>query len=153
MKKLMMAVWFAAIVAAAGAEWLIVRYSKPICFFVLSDPHVPVVRMAFVIAGSVIIAVAVAICAARRIAHCKHALVVASDRVALRGFVLAMLFAWIFCFTLTYEVGCDATRFEAAAMALLALFGSMVAVRAKDKGWMAIYFLLWVLAGSLYPAG
>ena len=133
--------------AAAGVEWLIIKYRNLIGEFILYDPYVSVVRTALMVIGGMIISVAASFIVSRRISDRKYDLNIVSDRAALRGFAVAMLFVWVFCWTLMCAVGCDAAPFEAGAMSCLALWGSVVAIRANRKRWIIVYFLMWMLAG------
>ena len=63
-----------------------------------------------------------------------------------------MLLVLVFCLTLMFEVGCDAMPLQAGAMSCLTVFGSVFAIRAKCKRWIIVYFLIWMLAGTLAPA-
>lgn len=133
---------------AAGVEWLIIKYCNPIREFMFYDSHVSVVRTALMVIGGVIVIAAAAFAVSMRISHRKCDLDIVSDRAALRGFAVAMLFVFVFCWTLMGTVGCDAMLFQAGAMSCLAVVGSVVAIRAKRKRWIIVYFLIWMLAGA-----
>ena len=136
----------------AGVEWLIIKYRNPIREFMFYDSHVSVVRTALMVIGGVIVIAAAAFAVSRRISHRKCDLDIVSDRAALRGFAVAMLLVLVFCWTLMGELGCDAMPLQAGAMSCLALFGSLVAIRVKRKRWIIVYWLIWMLAGTLAPA-
>ena len=137
--------------AAVGAEWLIIQYRQPIHEFVSYNPHVSAVRTALMVVGGLLVVAAAALAVSRRISPRQCARDLVSDRAAVRGFAVAMLFVSIFCWTLMVYVGCE-TLFSAGANSFLALFGSVVAIRAKCKRWMIVYFLIWLLLGALSPA-
>ncbi len=136
----------------AATEWLIIKYRNPIREFMFYDSHVSVVRTALMVIGGVIVIAAAAFAVSRRISHRKCDLDIVSDRAALRGFAVAMLLASVFCLTLMSVVRCDAVPLQAGAMSCLALLGSVVAIRAKRKRWIIVYFLIWMLVGALAPA-
>ena len=138
--------------AAAAVEWSIIKYRNPIREFMFYDSHVSVVRTALMVIGGVIVIAAVAFAVSRRISHRKCDLDIVSDRAALRGFAVAMLFVFVFCWTLMGTVGCDAMLFQAGAMSCLAVVGSVVAIRAKRKRWIIVYLLIWMLFVALAPA-
>ena len=140
------------LVLAAGVEWLIIKYRNPIREFMFYDSHVSVVRTALMVIGGVIVIAAVAFAVSRRISHRKCDLDIVSDRAALRGFAIAMLLVSVFCWTLMGELGCDAMPLQAGAMSCLAVVGSVVAIRAKRKRWIIVYWLIWMFAGALCPA-
>ena len=102
------------------------------------DSHVSVVRTALMVIGGVIVIAAAAFAVSMRISHRKCDLGIVSDRAALRGFAVAMLFVFVFCWTLMGTVGCDAMLFQAGAMSCLALFGSLVAIRVASGGLLSI---------------
>lgn len=135
--------------AAVGVEWLLIAYRDPLHVFISYDPHVSVVRTALMVAGGLIVVAAAALAVSRRISPRRRALAIVSDRAAVRGFAVAMLLVWVFCWTLMGCVGCDATSFGAGAQSFLTLFGSAVAIRAKDKWWIIVYWLIWLLCGAL----
>ena len=137
---------------AAGVEWLIIKYRNPIREFMFYDSHVSVVRTALMVIGGVIVIAAAAFAVSMRISHRKCDLGIVSDRAALRGFAVAMLFVFVFCWTLMGTVGCDAMLFQAGAMSCLAVVGSVFAIRAKRKRWIIVYWLIWMFAGALAPA-
>ena len=137
---------------AAGVEWLIIKYRNPIREFMFYDSHISVVRMALMVIGGVIVIAAAAFAVSRRISHRKCDLDIVSDRAALRGFAVAMLLVFVFCWTLMCSVRCDAMPFQAGAMSCLAVVGSVVAIRAKRKRWIIVYFLIWTLTVALAPA-
>ena len=137
---------------AAGVEWLIIKYRNPIREFMFYDSHISVVRMALMVVGGMITVAAIALAVSRRISHRKCGLDIVSDRAALRGFAVAMLFVFVFCWTLMGTVGCDAMLFQAGTMSCLAVVGSVFAIRAKRKRWIIVYFLIWMLVGALVPA-
>ncbi len=137
---------------AAGVEWSIIKYRNPIREFMFYDSHVSVVRTALMVIGGMIIVAAAAVAISSRISHRKCDLDIVSDRAALRGFAVAMLFVFVFCWTLMGTVGCDAMLFQAGAMSCLAVVGSVFAIRAKRKRWIIVYFLIWMLVGTLAPA-
>lgn len=138
---------------AAAVEWSIIKYRNPIREFMFYDSHVlSVVRTALIVIGGMIIVVAAAFAVSRRISHRKCDLDIVSDRAALRGFAVAMLLVLVFCWTLMCSVDGDAMPFQAGAMSCLAVVGSVVAIRAKRKRWIIVYFLIWMLAGALAPA-
>ena len=137
---------------AAGVEWLIIKYSNPIREFMFYNSQVSIVRTALMVTGGLIVVVAAAFAVSRRISHRKCDLDIVSDRAALRGFAVAMLLASVFCLTLMSVVGCDAVPLQAGAMSCLTLLGSVVAIRAKRKRWIIVYFLIWMLVGALAPA-
>ena len=137
---------------AAGVEWLIIKYRNPIREFMFYDSHVSVVRTALMVIGGMIIVAAAAVAISSRISRRKCDLDIVSDRAALRGFAVAMLFVFVFCWTLMGTVGCDAMLFQDGAMSCLAVVGSVFAIRAKRKRWIIVYFLIWMLAGTLAPA-
>jgi hypothetical protein len=116
------------------------------------DSHVSVVRTALMVIGGVIVIAAAAFAVSRRISHRKCDLDIVSDRAALRGFAVAMLLVLVFCWTLMGSVLCDAMPFLAGAMSCLAVVGSVVAIRAKRKRWIIVYWLIWMFAGALAPA-
>ena len=136
---------------AAGVEWLIIKYRNPIREFMFYDSHVSVVRTALMVIGGVIIALAAALAVARRAFHRKCGIEIVSDRVALRGIAVAMLFAVVLCSTLECDGWCDVAQFEATVMSCFVWFGSIVAIRAKRKWWIFVYFLIWMFAGLLLP--
>ncbi len=140
------------VLAAAAVEWSIIKYRNPIREFMFYDSHVSVVRTALMVIGGVIVIAAVAFAVSRRISHRKCDLDIVSDRAALRGFAVAMLLVLVFCWTLMCSVLCDAMPFQAGAMSCLAVVGSVVAIRAKRKRWIIVYFLIWMLTGALAPA-
>ena len=81
------------VLAAAGAEWSIIRYRIPIQEFVFyNSSYVWGVRVALMVIGGMIIALAAALAVARRAFHRKCGIEIVSDRVALRGIAVAMLF-------------------------------------------------------------
>ncbi|MBQ4385288.1 MAG: hypothetical protein II823_05135, partial [Kiritimatiellae bacterium] len=133
-------------------EWLIIKYRNPIREFMFYDSHISVVRMALMVIGGVIVIAAAAFAVSRRISHRKCDLDIVSDRAALRGFAVAMLLVFVFCWTLMCSVRCDAMPFQAGAMSCLAVVGSVVAIRAKRKRWIIVYFLIWTLTVALAPA-
>ena len=137
---------------AAGVEWLIIKYSNQIREFMFYDSQVSIVRTALMVTGGLIVVAAAAFAVSRRISHRKCDLDIVSDRAALRGFAIAMLLVLVFCWTLMGALGCDAMPLQAGAMSCLALFGSLVAIRAKRKRWIIVYFLIWILTGALAPA-
>ena len=137
---------------AAGVEWSIIKYRNPIREFMFYDSHVSVVRTALMVIGGMIIVAAAAVAISSRISRRKCDLDIVSDRAALRGFAVAMLFVFVFCWTLMGTVGCDAMLFQAGAMSCLAVVGSVFAIRAKRKRWISVYFLIWVLTSALAPA-
>ena len=137
--------------AAAAVEWSIIKYRNPIRVFVFYDPHVSVVRTALMVIGGVIVVAAAAFAVSRRISHRKCELDIVSDHAALGGFAAAMLFVLVFCWTLMCS-GCDAMPFQAGAISCLALFGSVVAIRANRKRWIIVYLIIWMLTGALAPA-
>ena len=138
--------------AAAAVEWLIINYRNPIREFMFYDSHVSVVRTALMVIGGVIVIAAAAVAISSRISHRKCDLDIVSDRAALRGFAVAMLFVLVFCWTLMGTVGCDAMPLQAGAMSCLAVVGSVFAIRAKRKRWITVYWLIWMFAGALCPA-
>ena len=140
------------VLAAAAVEWLIIKYRNPIREFMFYNSQVSIVRTALMVTGGLIVVVAAAFAVSRRISHRKCDLDIVSDRAALRGFAVAMLFVFVFCWTLMGELGCDAMPLQAGAMSCLALFGSLVAIRAKRKRWIIVYWLIWMFAGALCPA-
>ena len=152
MKKMMMAVGGAAMVAAAAVEWSIIMYRDPIREFMFYNSQVSIVRTALMVIGGVIVIAAAAFAVSRRISHRKCDLDIVSDRASLRGFAVAMLLVLVFCLTLMCEIGCDAMPLQAGAMSCLALFGSLVAIRVKRKRWIIVYWLIWMFAGALCPA-
>ena len=137
---------------AAGVEWLIIKYSNQIREFMFYDSQVSIVRTALMVTGGLIVVAAAAFAVSRRISHRKCDLDIVSDRAALRGFAIAMLLVLVFCWTLMGALGCDAMPLQAGAMSCLALFGSLVAIRAKRKRGIIVYFLIWILTGALAPA-
>lgn len=137
---------------AAGVEWLIIKYRNPIREFMIYDSHVSVVRTALMVIGGVIVIAAAAFAVSRRISHRKCDLDIVSDRAALRGFAIAMLLVLVFCWTLMGSVLCDAVPFQTGAMSCLAVVGSVVAIRAKRKRWIIVYWLIWMFASALWPA-
>ena len=139
------------VLAVASAEWLIIMYRDPIREFMFYNTQVSIVRTALMVTGGLIVVVAAAFAVSRRISHRKCDLDIVSDRTALRGFAVAMLLVLVFCLTLMSVVGCDAVPLQAGAMSCLALFGSVVAIRAKRKRWIIVYFLIWMLVGALAP--
>lgn len=141
-----------SLVLAAGVEWLIIKYRNPIREFMFYDSQVSIVRTALMVTGGLIVVVAAAFAVSRRISHRKCDLYIVSDRAALRGFAVAMLFVFVFCWTLMGELGCDAMPLQAGAMSCLAVVGSVFAIRAKRKRWIIVYFLIWMFAGALAPA-
>ena len=141
------------VLAAAGAEWSIIRYRIPIQEFVFyNSSYVWGVRVALMVIGGVIVIAAVAFAVSRRISHRKCDLDIVSDRAALRGFAVAMLLVLVFCWTLMCSVLCDAMPFQAGAMSCLAVVGSVFAIRAKRKRWIIVYLLIWMLFVALAPA-
>ena len=152
MKPFARIILVSSLVLAAGVEWLIIKYRNPIREFMFYDSQVSIVRTALMVIGGMIIVAAVAFAVSRWISHRKCDLDILSDRAALRGFAVAMLLALVFCMTLMSIVECDAMPLQAGAMSCLALFGSLVAIRAKRKRWIIFYFLIWMLAGTLAPA-
>ena len=137
---------------AAGVEWLIIKYRNPIQEFMIYDSHVSVVRTALMVIGGVIVIAAAAFAVSRRISHRKCDLDIVSDRAALRGFAVAMLLVLVFCWTLMGSVLCYAVPFQTGAMSCLAVLGSVVAIRAKRKRWIIVYWLIWMFASALWPA-
>lgn len=137
---------------AAAVEWLIIKYRNPIQEFMLYNSHISVVRMALMVVGGMIIVAAAAFAVSRRISHRKCDLDIVSDRAALRGFAIAMLLVLVFCWTLMGSVLCDAMPFQTGAMSCLAVVGSVVAIRAKRKRWIIVYWLIWMFASALWPA-
>ena len=137
---------------AVGVEWSIIKYRNPIREFMFYDSHVSVVRTALMVIGGMIIVAAAAVAISSRISRRKCDLDIVSDRAALRGFAVAMLLVFVFCWTLMGTVGCDAMPLQAGAMSCLAVVGSVFAIRAKRKRWIIVYFLIWMLAGTLAPA-
>ena len=137
---------------AAGVEWLIIKYRNPIQEFMIYDSHVSVVRTALMVIGGVIVIAAAAFAVSRRISHRKCDLDIVSDRAALRGFAIAMLLVLVFCWTLMGSVLCYAVPFQTGAMSCLAVLGSVVAIRAKRKRWIIVYWLIWMFASALWPA-
>jgi len=148
---LRMGILVSSLALAAGVEWLIIKYRNPIREFMFYDSHISVVRMALMVVGGMIIVAAAAFAVSRRISHRKCDLDIVSDRAALRGFAVAMLFVLVFCWTLMCS-DCDAMPFQAGAISCLALFGSVVAIRANRKRWIIVYLIIWMLAGALAPA-
>ena len=141
------------VLAAAGAEWSIIRYRIPIQEFVFyNSSYVWGVRVALMVIGGMIIALAAALAVARRAFHRKCGIEIVSDRVALRGIAVAMLFAVVLCSTLECDGWCDVAQFEAAVMSCFVWFGSIVAIRAKRKRWIFVYFLIWMFTLLLFPA-
>ena len=138
--------------AAVAAEWLIIKYRNPIREFMFYDSHVSVVRTALMVIGGMFIVAAAAFAVSRRISHRKCDLDIVSDRAALRGFAVAMLLVFVFCWTLMCSVLCNAMPFQAGAMSCLAVVGSVVAIRAKRKRWIIVYLLIWMLFVALAPA-
>lgn len=140
------------VLAAAGAEWSIIRYRIPIQEFVFyNSSYVWGVRVALMVIGGVIIALAAALAVARRAFHRKCGIEIVSDRVALRGIAVAMLFVFVLCLTLAHVAWCDVAQLEATVMSCFVWFGSIVAIRAKRKWWIFVYFLIWMFAGLLLP--
>ena len=152
MKPFARIILVSSLALAAGVEWLIIKYSNQIWEFMFYDSHVSVVRTALMVIGGVIVIAAAAFAVSRRISHRKCDLDIVSDRASLRGFAVAMLLVLVFCLTLMCEVGCDAMPLQAGAMSCLAVVGSVFAIRAKRKRWIIVYFLIWMLAGTLAPA-
>jgi hypothetical protein len=152
MKPLARMILVSSLVLAAAAEWLIIKYRNPIWEFMFYDSHVSVVRTALMVIGGVIVIAAVAFAVSRRISHRKCDLDIVSDRAALRGFAVAMLLLFVFCWTLMCSVHGDAMPFQAGAMSCLVVVGSVVAIRAKRKRWIIVYWLIWMFAGALCPA-
>ena len=140
------------VLAAAAVEWSIIKYRNPIREFMFYDSHVSVVRTALMVIGGVIVIAAVAFAVSRRISHRKCDLDIVSDRAALRGFAIAMLLVSVLSRTLMGVLGCDAMPLQAGAMSCLAVVGSVVAIRAKRKRWIIVYWLIWMFAGALCPA-
>jgi ABC-type xylose transport system permease subunit len=134
-----------------GVEWLRIKYRNPIREFMFYDSHVSVVRTALMVIGGVIVIAAAAFAVSRRISHRKCDLDIVSDRAALRGFAVAMLLVFVFCWTLMCS-DYDAMPFQAGVMSCLAVVGSVVAIRAKRKRWIIVYWLIWMFAGALCPA-
>ena len=151
MKPFARMILVSSLALAAGVEWLIIKYRNPIREFMFYDSHVSVVRTALMVIGGVIVIAAAAFAVSRRISHRKCDLDIVSDRAALRGFAVAMLFVWVFCWTLMCS-DCDAMPFQAGAMSCLAVVGSVVAIRAKRKRWIIVYWLIWMFASALAPA-
>ena len=149
---LRMGILVSSLALAAGVEWLIIKYRNPIREFMFYNSHISVVRMALMVVGGMIIVAAAAFAVSRRISHRKCDLDIVSDRAALRGFAVAMLLVFVFCWTLMCELGCDAMPLQAGAMSCLAVVGSVFAIRAKRKRWIIVYWLIWVLTSALAPA-
>ena len=138
--------------AVASAEWLIIMYRDPIREFMFYNSQVSIVRTALMVTGGLIVVVAAAFAVSRRISHRKCDLDIVSDRAALRGFAVAMLLVLVFCWTLMCSVHGDAMPFQAGAISCLALFGSVVAIRANRKRWIIVYLVIWMLTVALAPA-
>ncbi len=154
MKKQTKAIIIASLaLAAAGAELLIVKYRNPISEFLYEAEYsyVPVLQTAFTAIGGMIVAAAAALAVARRISRRRRDMDILSDPAALRCFAIAMLFVWVFCWTLIFAVGCDAWPLSVAAISYLVLHGSVVAVRAKDKWWILVYLLIWLFDWAIIP--
>ena len=152
MKPFARMIFVSSFALAAGVEWLIIRYSNPIREFMIYDSHISVVRTALMVIGGVIVIAAAAFAVSRRISHRKCDLDIVSDRAALRGFAIAMLLVLVFCWTLMGSVLCYAVPFQTGAMSCLAVLGSVVAIRAKRKRWIIVYWLIWMFASALWPA-
>lgn len=152
MKPFARMIFVSSLAFAAAVEWLIIKYRNPIREFMIYDSHVSVVRTALMVIGGVIVIAAAAFAVSRRISHRKCDLDIVSDRAALRGFAVAMLLVFVFCWTLMGSVLCDAVPFQAGAMSCLAVVGSVVAIRAKRKRWIIVYWLIWMFASALWPA-
>ena len=153
MKKQTKAIIISSLVLAAGAELLIIKYRNPISEFLYEShcSYVPVLQTAFMAIGGMIVAAAAALAVARRISRRSRDMDILSDRAALRCFAIAMLFVWVFCWTLISAVGCDAWLLSVAAISYLVLHGSVVAVRAKDKWWILVYLLIWLFYCAIVP--
>lgn len=139
--------------AAAGAELLIVKYRNPISEFLYEAEYsyVPVLQTALMVIGGMIVVAAAALAVARRISRRRRDMDILSDRAVLRWFAVAMLFVWVFCWTLISAVGCDAWLLSVAARSYLVLHGSVVAVRARDKWWILVYLLIWLFDWAIVP--
>ena len=154
MKKQTKAIIIASLaLVAAGAELLIVKYRNPISEFLYEAEYsyVPVLQTALMVIGGMIVVAAAALAVARRISRRRRDMDILSDRAALRGFAVAMLFVWVFCWTLICAVGCDAWLLAVAAISYLVLHGSVVAVRARDKWWILVYLLIWLFYCAIVP--
>ena len=152
MKPFARMILVSSLALAASVEWLIIKYRNPIREFMIYDSHVSVVRTALMVIGGVIVIAAAAFAVSRRISHRKCDLDIVSDRAALRGFAIAMLLVLVFCWTLMGSVLCYAVPFQTGAISCLAVVGSVVAIRAKRKRWIIVYWLIWMFASALWPA-
>ena len=136
---------------ALALKFLIVHCSHPIYEFVSTSPHVLALRVALMSAGG---AMVVAACIAGFIARVKHGKRVPGgegDHLALRCFAAAMFLVMVLCWSL-YDVGLDASSFQIAAIAFLAMSGSVVAVRTRRWRWIIVYFILFFFFGALLPS-
>ena len=136
---------------ALALEFLIVHCRHPIYEFVSTSPHVLALRVALIAVGGAMVAAA---CIAGFIARIKHGKCVPGgegDHLALRCFAAAMFLVMVLCWSL-YDVGLDASSFQIAAIAFLAMSGSVVAVRTRRWRWIIVYFILFFFFGALLPS-
>ena len=138
------------VAVAAVLGFLIGFFARQIGTFVMASPNVLALRIALIAAGSMIVAVSSIIGIVARLKHGKRAPDGESDHVALRGFAVAMLSVMVLC--LTSRGVFDASEFECAALLCLCIFGSAVAARNRRWGWIAVYLLIFLFAGSILPA-
>ena len=139
------------VAAAAVLEFLIVYFRRPICDFVYFSPYVSWLQIALVATGCAIVAISVFVGIKARLKHGKRPYDKESDHVALRGFAIAMLLLIVLSLTLLSE-GLDASLFECAALLCLGVCGSVVAARNNRWGWIIVYLLIFLFAGSIFPA-
>ncbi len=150
-KKTMFAVIGGMVAAAAVLEFLIVYFRRPIHDFAYFSPYVFWLQIALVATGCAIVAISVFVGIKARSKHVKRPFDKESDHVALWGFAIAMLLLIVLSLTLCSE-GYDPSCLEGAALLCLGVYGSVVAARNNRWGWMIVYLLIFLFAGSLFPA-
>lgn len=139
------------VVAAIIFVWLIETFQIPIFDFIWNSPCVLAVRMGLIIAGALLVTVSVALGVAMKCICSKHTYDRESDIASLYGFAIAMMLI-LYLYLFLFVVGCDAGRFKDSALLCLGMFGSIVAIRIKRWGWIVVYVLLFLIAGSIFPA-